>query len=497
MDAVAQLALMTKAKIVFESADTFLSFPALLPLSYAPDQLKFLPVAQNLTVFAEFCEITNALPQSAVFRLSLDSALWKVYLNVLGNAQLAQGTLSDQESADLQQAQAFLRTQTDDGRSAPSAAVLAYNQYQQEYIRATQIYKTQQLSAQASNDPNVQSQWQNVDEPALRGKVDAAQSDWEKLGFKAQVENARQVVLECTAKSPALQWKEWQSQCNPDIDFLTDANNQTFAPTVYLPYDILDQGNWPSFTMTGQEIQQLASQAPSELSNIVGTATPNSTLDSLSFEFCSVALNRPWFHSEVFAARFWKFSDASVELSDGKTPPQGQWPAYISALVFARNITVTMHTVGGGTQKQILSSFPQILMQSQPTLFHPILSIPIPPKPAVQPVHPTPIKASPAIAMMAMHTAAPLSTAPATAAQAPAAAISISPAVMMRLNAGAFSAQPGSSAPASSPAPSGGVSGGPTSNTQPSSGVGQVSILAFVCKRLPQCPNPDQSLQWS
>jgi len=41
MDALAQLALMTKAKLVFESPGSFLSFPALSPISYSADQLNF------------------------------------------------------------------------------------------------------------------------------------------------------------------------------------------------------------------------------------------------------------------------------------------------------------------------------------------------------------------------------------------------------------------------------------------------------------------------
>jgi len=36
MDAAAQLAVMAKAKLVFETPGTFLSFPALSPLSFRP-----------------------------------------------------------------------------------------------------------------------------------------------------------------------------------------------------------------------------------------------------------------------------------------------------------------------------------------------------------------------------------------------------------------------------------------------------------------------------
>lgn len=498
MDALAQLALMTKAKLVFESSDTFLSFPALSPVSYAPDRWAFLPTVHDMSVFSEFSQLTNALPQGALFQPSLDNTLWNVYLNVLRSAQLAQGTLSDEQNARLQEAQALLQTQGPDGLPVPSAAALAYGAYQQAYIRATQRYKAQQLTAEASSDTGVQAQWQNVDEPALRAQVDAAESDWETKGFKAQVEQARQIVQQSAAESPALQWQSWKSQCNPDIDFLTDTSNQTFGPTVFLPYDAPGQSNWPSFTMTGAEIQQLASQAPPELANAVGTATPNSTIDSVSFEFCSVALGRPWFHPEVFAAQFWKFSDSSVQLSDGGVPPHGQWPAYITALIFARNIAVTSHTVGGGVQTQPLAYFPQIMLRAATVDAQPAASKPVlqPVMFAAQPAFAAPMIAARPIAARPVAVMAVKPPAAAIVKPAPVAAIAVHPVVMTRLNAAAFTMQPAAATPSSQPSSSPGAAAASAPASQPSPATGQVSILAFVCKRLPKCPNPDPNLQW-
>jgi hypothetical protein len=47
---------------------------------------------------------------------------------------------------------------------------------------------------------------------------------------------------------------------------------------------------------------------------------------------------------------------------------------------------------------------------------------------------------------------------------------------------------------------SGGTSGSagaaPAPSPQPSPETTQVSILAFICKRLPKCPNPDPALNW-
>ena len=66
MDPSVQLALMTKAKLVFESENTFLSFPALSPLSYPPDRLKFGTAneitPQELLDLSEFARITNQIP---------------------------------------------------------------------------------------------------------------------------------------------------------------------------------------------------------------------------------------------------------------------------------------------------------------------------------------------------------------------------------------------------------------------------------------------------
>lgn len=492
MDALAQLALMTKAKFVFERPGTFLSFPALSPLSYEPDQLAFMP-PHNLSVFSEFSRLTNALPQDVLFQPSLDDTLWDVYLSVLQNAQLAQGTLSAEQNAQFAQAQSFLQTPGDDGLPpAPSVAVIAYNHYQQAYIRATQQYRAQQLTAQASSDPAVQAQWQNVDEPSLRSQVDAFEADWKKNGFKAQVEQAKQIVQECAAQSPAIQWQSWVSECNPSIDFLTDSQNQTFAPTVFSPYDALSQPDWPSFKMTGAEIQQLATQAPPELTHVLDTIT-NSTIDSLSFEFCSVALTRYWLHNEVFTSRFWKLSDASAQLSDGGMVPQGRWPAYITELIFVRNITVTSHAAGGGLQTQSLSAFPHVMLRPATVATMTAARGPLvpPPRVAARPV-PAMAPAQPQFART------PLTPVPSA----------IHPAMMLRLNAGAFTMRTPPAEP-TTPAtirvtavpPSPALQVPTTSGATPVADLtsptrAKVSILAFVCKRLPKCPNPDPNLQW-
>lgn len=515
MDALAQLALMTKAKLVFESADTFLSFPALTPISYTPEQLKFAEAASSaeMQVFSEFSTLANALPQGTLFQPSLDHVLWDVYQGVLQNAQLAEGSLTAQQTADLQAAQTFLSAPGADGLLTDSPAVVAYKQYQQAWFAATQNYNNQKITAMASSDPNVQSLWQSSGEPLARAQVQAAESDWETKGFKAQVEQAQQTEQTYAAQSPQLKWQSWTALCNPAIDFLTDpATNATFGPTVFAPYDIIDQGSWPSFSIAGADIPNLIKQAPPELQSIFGTTTGNSTIDSMSFEYCSVALSRTWFRPELFAARFWRLPDATVQLSDGNVPPAGSWPAYITAMVLARNIVVTSR-VAGAVQPQPVRGFPP-LMVSNLHLEPPPAARPMPvvlrPQIAVAPR--PPVTQAPVIAqhpLMAMRAAAPMRTAvPMTAFRATVGVprpvpedIAINPALKARLGAATFPGRfggviqrPPTPVPVTptptQPAPP------PPPTTQTQSSGAQISVLAFICKRLPLCPNPDPSLNW-
>jgi hypothetical protein len=485
MDALAQLALMTKAKLIFETEGTFLSFPALSPLSYTPDQLNFAQPAPNLNVLSEFSRLANALPGGALFQASLDTMLWDIYHDVLQTAQLASSTLTPDQQSSYQQAEALLWTPGPDGLPTPSSQAIAYSQYEQAYDSASQAYRAAQLTAAASTDPSVQAQWQSTGQPQFAAQVQAAEDAWIASGFKAQIEQARGIELSCISQSPALQWQTWQAGCINDIDLMTDTNDQTFGPTTYSPFDILTQQDWPVFSISHTEIAQLVSQAPTELANALDAGSGPSNVQSLSFEFCSVTLGRAWFNPAVFAARYWRFPDPAKLLSDGNTPAQGQWPAYVTGLVFARNIVATEQSVTGPVARPV-PSFPPVRVIG-PIVRPPIVGrFPILSRPIIG------IRAEPLVRAMDVN-ASPAGT-PA-AAGPPAAPVLMRPILMSRLGAFSFAALPQrrTPAPATSTAPA-------TPSSPPVSAAGangSVSILAFICKSLPKCPNPDPSLNWT
>jgi len=507
MDALAQLALMTKAKLLFESSDTFLSFPASTPISYPSDQMDFANPATipQMQAFADFSTWTNALPQGTLFQPTLDNLLWDVYQGVLQNGQVAQGSLTASQTATLQAAQAVLSTQGPNGVLVDTPAVVAYNQYQQAYFAASEEYNNQKVTASASTDPNAQAAWQNGGEAAAQAEVTAAESAWETMGFKVQVEGAQATVQTLSSQSPQLKWQSWEALCNPATDFLTDpSTNSVFGPTLFAPYDVISQPSWPNFSINGADIPNLVSQAPPELKNIFETTTGDSTIDSLSFEYCSVALRRPWFCAELFSARFWRFSDPTVQLSNGNDPPTGNWPAYITSVVFARNIVVKTNasaptptpTLHGFTPLPpgIVKAAPLPSPHPMPVFFRPLVASEAH---ALTTAAPAPsmeheVSAVPGRTLVLEPRFAETAIAGRTIAVAPLAQPSkpfiMDPVFRLRLSAATFPSNGTTgAAPAQQP------TAAPSSPAQSD----EVSILAFICKPLPKCPNPDPTLTWT
>jgi hypothetical protein len=522
MDSLAHLALMTKAQLVFGAPDTFLSFPVLSPLSYPPDQLSFASgnalSAQQLRTFAEFSRVTNSLPLGTIFQPPADTYLWDKYHEVLATSILASGEPSSEQLTAIAAAQAYLRVTTPDGLQTDSPAVVAYKQYRDAWFKAVQDYKEKQVTASASADPKQQTQWKDTDEPALRAKITEAEANWEGKGNKAAVERAQQAATEVASQSPQLIWRDWSSKFIPEIDLQTDPEQNTFALTGFLPNNAVEQKDWPSFTLAASEIAQLAAQAPKELAAIFNELQGSSQIESISFEYRSVGLERPWLEPKVFSARFWRPADPSAQLSDGGDPPHGEWPSYITAVVFARNIVLHVRAASGPPAPVQLRALPSITQSlefvaqpsagSNPPVLKPVVAatpvaLRVPPAPPV--ARPAVMLSAPAAKVTAVTPMMRAAVAPAATFHmaAPAAASAVahpaSPATaaVLRLNPGVFStvkdAHPIVASPSPAPTPPPPPQPTPPLPPQPAP---EVSILAFICKRLPKCANPDTALKW-
>jgi hypothetical protein len=271
-------------------------------------------------------------------------------------------------------------------------------------------------------------------------------------GSRAAVEAALRVVKDYAELSPSVVWTAWAESFNPDLDTMTDTSNDSFGPTGFSPSDATTHGDWQTFQLSSGEIAQLVSQAPAELKTSVDDGAAGSAINLLTFEYRSVVLTRPWLRSEVFAARFWRLPATSIPLSDGGTPPRGRCPAYITGVVFVRNIIEQTASAAGEPAHN-------------PVPIHVLPPIPIR-NPGSDPHNPRVREDLPIVQPL------------------------LNSELVNRLNDEGFVSLASTTTPdpSSPPAPNGSAS--PTA-------IPDVSVLAFICKPLPKCPNPDLSLSWS
>src|SRR5690606_37802551 len=117
--------------------------------------------------------------------------------------------------------------------------------------------------------------------------------------------------------------------------------NQTFLPSAFSPSNILDASSWSKFTLDGQAVRALAEDAPASLRGRLGDQA-DVDIESLSFEFVSLRVERSSFVPDVFEAHLWKLPEGAPEVSAGDEAARGSCPAYIAALVVARRLTMVL-----------------------------------------------------------------------------------------------------------------------------------------------------------
>jgi hypothetical protein len=515
MDAAAQLALLVKARSVFETQDTFLSVPV-APLPFTRRQLDFYAqgtaaeLSASLTHLQAFSRLVNMIPSGMTWAPA-DTTLWDVYRTIL-QGTFAESTRTADEEADYQQAVAYLRQTRDDGTWEDSAVVKEYKQHKDAWLVAQQRFAALRASAEASTDPAAREQWRTVDEPRERAALDTIEQAWTLEGHRNEVESAQARLASLGGRSPLQVWTEWNARFNADIDALHGAMFQgDVFPSAFAPTNAVDEGAWLPFTLTETEITRLTAEAPAELRAKLDTDGPT-TLKSLAFEFSSATIVRPWFSPDVFRARFWRLPDGAPVISDGATPPSGVCPAYVTAVVFARHIREE-HKSGDTTSGTRFDGFkfvsgraaafdhvaasPAVRDHRAPdadvsgfsrTSSHAVAEAPhtlgrrrmvgglragiTAPRAAVadaRGLRAAVVAAPPAVA------AAPVAT--------PVAATPVSGAKLRALREMTFTRLPVATAPPPATNP-----GTPQSE--------EIYVLAFICKRVGKCPDPDPTLTW-
>jgi hypothetical protein len=502
MDSAAQLALMTKAKKVFGADDTFLSFPV-SPLPYTKRQLDFFSqdtpddLRQSYTNLQAFSTLVNLIPSDEAWLPTETRFLWDVYEKVL-NADFASSSRTSEEESAYQHALAYLRAPGDGGSWEDSSLVKTYRQHKDAYLLTQQKYLAAKSTAECATDPAEQQRWRDVDEPAQRAELDALQTQWIVAGYKNEVETAQSKVVSLGARSPIQTWAEWKGRFNRDIDSQTGARDPSMVyPSFFNPSNAVEEGAWQPFKLSEEEVIALLNEAPAEVRARLGVESTGSKVKSLSFEFSSAAISRSWFVSDALRARFWRFKEPAPIISDGGTPPSGECPAYVTAIVFARN--VVMEQKQAEPTQPGIHSFPGFrfpaavidqtrLVRTQPERVAPTLpqhiDRPVPMMSRIVRDHRAVIAPPPA-ANVQIRNVAMRAAVVSPAAERPV-TLSASASSLPNLRARSFYRLPQALV---QPAPT------PTS-PPPIIQDESIYVLAFICKVVPKCPDPDLTLQW-
>lgn len=475
MDALVRLALAAKAGEVFGGEGKFLSFPpSHFQITYAPDELGFatgVDTPAELSKFQEFSNNANRVIRGLLYDPTEDRLLSDVVRDVLATGQCAVPAGGAIDDAQYQAALALLYEVPTDMPRMPSEPQRVYNRYRDTLQVAQEHYLSRKGTVELGDDAEARTTWTTIEEPHLRAQIADLETEWETTGKRSEIEAARQTVRSYEMRNAVLTWQQWQDGYKLDIDERHDLGDIGFAPVILSPADVFAGDDWQSMVLTESEIAALAETADPQLRQSFGSPTP-SDIVKLQFEYRSAKLERGWLPKDLFTSRFWRLPDGAAAVSDGQSLTTGLCPAFAVAVVFARNVTVDRRAGSG-----------------PPTRVH---------------VRPGALlEAMPLSQMTVSTTLAPLTEAIATPRPD---FVTLNRDALVRDHrkkpAGAFISASRfrfgrvlTAHPITMATPE--VTATPAPPTTTDAVSPDVSILAFICKRVPQSPSPDPSLHWS
>jgi peptidoglycan hydrolase-like protein with peptidoglycan-binding domain len=357
MESNVERALAAKMLKLFPpTSDTFLAFPMAGAAFTAADLAIFerpgeaaADVRLRFHRKAQFSRLMNQVPADALSWSTDGELLWTQYKRVLDDAEMATSALTAAEQTRLRAARDYLSdsVRTEHGTTTVySPEVTAYYQYKGAAEELERTYLDEKMTAEHSLDGAVRAAWDGGRRQLLEAARAKAAQDWAVLGHKAEVEAAQATVTALGAKDPQLRrmalLADYDLCAEPDLN----ANDPVgVRSTFYSPSDIFSPGaTWNTLHLTGSEVQQLLAEAPPELAALNTSA--GGDIVSMTVEYTSVTVMRPWFDPSFLAMRSWRLPEGVV-VSDGGSPRRGRIPGYITSLVVARKVTIERSAPAG------------------------------------------------------------------------------------------------------------------------------------------------------
>ena len=340
MDANALLAIYTKVQQIFNTGDSkFLSFPLDFQFIFSPESLSLLfendaaTAVSYLNQRADFSRVMNRPVKSLFPSSDTGDLLWDVYKGILTSAEIAEDSLSEAEKEAFQRAEDFLFDQDENGLTVPSEKYRQYSEFRdRSFTYEEQIANLRMSETLTEGERNL--------ELAKLKKAQAENDElWSAGGLRQEVEKHLEFREKVLASSPLTAWARMKEKCQSDLSVQTDLTGASFATTFLFPSNVLNQP-WCTIQVGKEEVSDLLRHASTEIKQRLNSDY-NDPIESFSFEYRSVGVQRPWFDSSLFKSRLWRLPDSAGQMiSYGSDKLLGRFPAYISALLLMRHFRI-------------------------------------------------------------------------------------------------------------------------------------------------------------
>ena len=359
------LAIMAKIELLYEQVvadpSTFLSFiPVALP--FENEELRLMASTQAsgddarraLSAAADFAVLANYVPAVSSLWSQDGRLLWDAYAQVLGRGQVqvAQPRLTDGEIERLKAAEDLLH---DRETGTPTSTYERYRALQEAYLQARERLAAASLTAEHSDDPEFAAQ-ARTEETRLAAEAEAALDAWRMHGARSEVEAALATVERLTGLSLEVEFqaaadrlqRARRTGLNPGVD--------TFYDTGYLPRGLFGaDAVWTKLELDASEIDALARAANDRDPELQAFSDDDEEIEirRLSVELGRAEVVRPWFDLNLLTSRSWRWRGDLPPLSDGGEPPEGSLPAYVTAMIFVRNLEIELVPGSARNARQI------------------------------------------------------------------------------------------------------------------------------------------------
>ncbi|MCQ2123185.1 MAG: leucine-rich repeat domain-containing protein [Fibrobacter sp.] len=353
MNSKVLVAFHQKLKSIYEEGDAkkndrFLCLPK-ESTAYFSDEIELLtnPKLDNLetynrdlnTIF-EFSHKMN-VPIKGNVALEVDSEdnLWTVYHDAISKSVMAAGVNDSVLNENYKKARELLYDDSGDyGVVKP---------IYEEYNKYRDMYFTQEDSCNMINNSLNLAESKEEREAILaeleraRQNLQTINQDWLTNGHKLEVETAIKNIELYAASQPEVYRKNLTDSFDTEIDTKTNGEKGTFA-TTYLYPSGFEKEEWDCLYLSGEEVKELYENAPD---NIKALCDDNVNLDKISevsIEYRSVRVERPWLNTKFLESRNWYFPKTSEfnQISYADELSLGRFPAFISAVLMYRNLDI-------------------------------------------------------------------------------------------------------------------------------------------------------------